>query len=173
MPVVTDSFNPDEFDIRSSRSFRASQISRQSEGGKIRQSTQESGLRSSTFFGDDIETVTEPLAEQPKIKWFVRWNQYSHLAFFAFLGCWMRIRLEKDTQTGGLSDPTSAIFVDVCGNILGSFTIGMLSTSTALGRGDRNVAIFPASWIGVQGNSELQLGEGALFAIFHHHALCI
>jgi fluoride ion exporter CrcB/FEX len=84
-------------------------------------------------------------------------NMHIYL-FFAFLGCWMRIRLEKDTVTGGLADSDTAIFVDVCGNILGSFTIGALSTSTALGRGDRNVAIFPASWIGVQNNSELQLG---------------
>jgi hypothetical protein len=158
MPVViSDTFNPDE-DQRSSRSFRPSHGSRPSEVGRMRRSTLDSGLRSSTFFGDDVETVTEPIAQQPQIPWHVRWNQYGHLAFFAFLGCWMRIRLEKDTQEGGLANPDTAIFADICGNILGSFTIGALTTSTALGRGDRNVAIFPASWIGVQNNSELQLG---------------
>lgn len=113
---------------------------------------------SSLTVGDDVETTTEKRQDQPMVPWSLRLNQYVHLALFGMVGCWMRIRFEVVVQVAGLAYKESSLFVDLVGNMVGSFVIGALSTSAALGRPGRNLAAFPKSWIAVQDNAELQLG---------------
>jgi CrcB protein len=119
-----------------------------------------SAFRDSVDFGDSVDTFYAPPAERPKgVPLATKVNQYCHLALFAVVGCWMRIRLEVLTEENGLSSSSSAIFIDLVGNMIGCFVIGALATGSALDNiVERNLAIVPSSWQSIQENKELQLG---------------
>jgi hypothetical protein len=87
-----------------------------------------------------------------------RLPQYSHLALFAILGCWLRIRIEKSSVDGGFASKDTSVFPVLCGNVIGSFILGALTSAAAIDAGTRKVAIFPSTWTAVQQNDELILG---------------
>ena len=144
------------------RDSQLTQVSaRSTETRSTRSIRSRQSARSSIDFGDSADTFyPEAQAQRTQARSIhTRLNQYVHLALWAIIGCWMRIRLENLSEEAGLASSDSAIFTNLIGNMIGCFTIGFLSTGGAFGDViDRNLAIAPSSWRCIQENKELQLG---------------
>jgi CrcB protein len=88
------------------------------------------------------------------------WNELSSfmsLAFFSMIGCALRIFMEL-AVIKNIAPDNNALFVDLPGNMLGSFFVGLFCSAAAIGRGKKAIAVFPAEWTWMQDNASLQLG---------------
>lgn len=115
-------------------------------------------IRESAFvFGDEVEATYKPpavsLAPAKKLR------QWLHLSLFGIVGCWFRIALEDYFKFTAVKVATSdtSLFLDLPGNIIGCFAIGLFASASSIGRGSHAMAILPRDSF-QQANDELQLG---------------